>query len=241
MEKNGDITLTDERAEGFDPEILNGTEKNNQIDEIDAARSDVNANSDERDASESIDARRAEREEYDRLIKTRFKDFYTEDTQKMINRRFKHYKALAEKYKVLEKSASSAEKGAAMTRGELVERLRGSEGELKSKFPNFSIEKAQASEQFMTLARIAVENGSISFSQAYKLSHFDEIIASERERLEKEIEQRVLDRVRSNRSRAYENAVLPQTRRLGLKASRLTRNERAELAKRAAKGEKIGF
>ena len=43
-----------------------------------------------------------DRDEYERLIKTRFKEYYAEDTQKMINRRFRKYKVLEEKCRVLE-------------------------------------------------------------------------------------------------------------------------------------------
>ena len=45
------------------------------------------------------------REEYERLIKTAYKDFYAEDTQRLINKRFKKYKALEERVKSLEAEA----------------------------------------------------------------------------------------------------------------------------------------
>lgn len=45
------------------------------------------------------------REEYERLIKTAYKDFYAEDTQRLINKRFKKYKALEERVKSLEADA----------------------------------------------------------------------------------------------------------------------------------------
>ena len=45
------------------------------------------------------------REEYDRLIKTVCKDFYAEDTQRLINKRFKKYKALEERVRSLEAEA----------------------------------------------------------------------------------------------------------------------------------------
>ncbi len=48
---------------------------------------------------------RACRAEYERLIRTRFKEFYTDDTQKMINKRFKRYKAMEERLIELESRA----------------------------------------------------------------------------------------------------------------------------------------
>ena len=46
------------------------------------------------------------REEYERLIKTTFKDFFAEDTQRLINKRFKKYKALEERVRELEGEAA---------------------------------------------------------------------------------------------------------------------------------------
>ena len=78
-------------------------------------------------------------------------------------------------------------------------------------------------------------------SQAYKLSFFDKLLSMERERAERETEQRIYDKIRSGRARGLENAVLPRTGARSFSASRLTKNDRAELARRAANGEKIGF
>lgn len=45
------------------------------------------------------------REDYERLIKTAYREFYAEDTQRLINKRFKKYKALEEKVRLLETEA----------------------------------------------------------------------------------------------------------------------------------------
>lgn len=42
------------------------------------------------------------REEYDELVKGRFKELYDEDVQRLINRRFRKYKIIEERYKLLE-------------------------------------------------------------------------------------------------------------------------------------------
>ena len=42
------------------------------------------------------------RSEYEELIRTKYKQFYTEDTQRLINRRFKKYKALEARVAELE-------------------------------------------------------------------------------------------------------------------------------------------
>ena len=52
------------------------------------------------ESSES--AEQNQRREYDELIRTKYKKFYTEDTQKMINRRFRKYKELEARAEKLE-------------------------------------------------------------------------------------------------------------------------------------------
>ena len=122
----------------------------------------------------------ADREEYERLIKTKYKDFFAEDAQKLINRRFKKYKVLEEKVKVLEENARS-------------------------------------------------------------FSDVEALLVAERERAVKETEERMNRAFKANRSRADENAVLPRSMSRRTDVTRLTKGERAELASRALKGEKISF
>ena len=52
---------------------------------------------------------RSDREEYEELIKNRFKDLYAEDTQRLINRRFRKYKIMEERYKIMEDSLAEKE------------------------------------------------------------------------------------------------------------------------------------
>ena len=52
------------------------------------------------ESSES--AEQNQRREYDELIRTKYKKFYTEDTQKMISRRFRKYKELEARAEKLE-------------------------------------------------------------------------------------------------------------------------------------------
>ena len=49
------------------------------------------------------------------------------------------------------------------------------------------------------------------------------------------------DRIKSNRIRLLENGVQARSRGVGINVRSLTKSERAELARRAANGEKIGF
>ncbi len=51
----------------------------------------------------------SEKEEYERLIKHRFKELYAADMQRLINRRFRKYKVLEERYKVMEETLREKE------------------------------------------------------------------------------------------------------------------------------------
>ena len=53
--------------------------------------------------------RMSEREEYETLVKKRFKELYAEDTQKLINRRFRKYKVMEERFKLLEEALAQKE------------------------------------------------------------------------------------------------------------------------------------
>lgn len=195
----------------------------------------------ERGALSDEEIRRAERAEYDRLIRSRFKEFYTEDTQRMINRRFRKYKELEEKLKAVEeeKITENAEKSKKLTRDALVASIRESSEELKREFSDFSEELALNSEKFLEIATVLLESGRFGLSDAYKLSHFDEIVGRIAENAAKTTEERVLCEIRSKRARPSENGLSHRSGAAPFDVSRLTRDERARLAKRAARGERI--
>lgn len=133
------------------------------------------------DSDECEDTEKCEgdgREEYERLIRDRFKEHFAADTQKLINKRFKKYKALEEKVKRLEEDAA-------------------------------------------------------------RYADIERLIAEERERAVRETEERMNRQFRINRARADENALSSPAQRPRFDVSRLTKNERALLATRAQKGEKI--
>lgn len=193
------------------------------------------------DTLSAEETRRAERAEYDRLIRSRFKEFYTEDTQRMINRRFRKFKEQEEKLRqsVEEGRAEIAEKSKKLTRDDLVARIRESSDALKKEFSDFSEELALNSEKFLEIATALLEDGRFGLSDAYKLSHFDEIVERTAEDAARETEKRVLGEIRSKRARPNENGLAHRTAASPFDVSKLTRADRASLAKRAAGGEKI--
>lgn len=160
--ENDEATLACESEEKFDAAV--GTSKENIT------------GSDECEDTEQIadDGR----EEYERLIKDKYKEHFAADTQKLINKRFKKYKALEEKVKRLEEDAA-------------------------------------------------------------RYADIEKLIAEERERAVRETEERMNRQFRTNRARADENALSSHSAKPRFDVSMLTKNERALLASRAQKGEKI--
>ena len=132
-----------------------------------------------------------EREEYDALMKGRFKSFYAEDTQRLINRRFRKYKIMEERYKLLEEDVAQKD------------------------------------------AQIA-ENSE-------RIAEFDALLRSEIEKAIKETEERVVGEIRAKKLRPTENGTVAHRISAAFDVSKLSRDERAKLAKRAAGGEKIKF
>ena len=159
----------------------------------------------------------------------------------MINRRFRKFKEQEEKLRqsVEEGRAEIAEKSKKLTRDDLVARIRESSEELKREFSDFSEELALSSEKFLEIATALLEDGRFGLSDAYKLSHFDEIVERTAEDAARETEKRVLGEIRSKRARPNENGLAHRTAASPFDVSKLTRADRARLAKRAAGGEKI--
>ena len=152
--------------------------------------SDSDAVADEA-ACDTEEVTESDRDEYNRLIKTKFKELYSEDTQRLINRRFRKYRVLEEKCRVMEDSLKAMEASVA---------------ESEKKLLQMSMRMAEES------ARVA-----------------------------KETEERVISEIRARRLRPSENALSPRQSSARPDVSRLTKDERARRARRAADGEKIHF
>lgn len=125
--------------------------------------------------SEDITSTEQDRREYEELIRNKFKKFYTEDTQKMINKRFRKYKELEARAEALEN------------------------------------ERAQ----------------------------FEERLRAECEKSAKEAEQRIISGLRARHARPGENGIITGKAQSKRDVSTLTRTERADMARRASRGEII--
>ena len=113
------------------------------------------------------------------------------------------------------------------------EKLRAQAEEAKKAYPDFDFEAQLKSEEFRRLIKAGV-----SVKNAYEVVNIDAIL----DKNSKNAEKMVVDSIRSKGNRPVENGSAPTGGiLLSSDISKLTKKERAELAKRAAKGERIEF
>ena len=232
------------------------------------------------------------RKAYNDLIKGEYKDFYTEDTQRIIDRRFKETKQLeaeleghrdimdmlklrygvdevADLQKAIEDDDSYWE-SAALEAGMSVEQYKQfsklerenralleaqqqrqaqdrvnkqleswyKEAEaLKGQYPGFDLAAEIANPQFLNLLK-----AKVPLEHAYKLIHMDEIVNSAVATSAADAERKTVENIRARGQRPAENGTSSQGSFMTkYDVHSLSKKERAELIKRAARGEVIEF
>lgn len=232
------------------------------------------------------------RKAYDQMIKGEYKDFYTQDTQKMIDRRFRETKNLekqlsdqkdiidtlmlrygtndvAELTKAIDEDDGYWEK-AAFDAGMSVEQYKAfaklerenkalleaqqqrqnqekanrqlqqwyAEGEaLKAQFPDFNLEDEAANPRFIQLLR-----ANVPVEHAYKLLHMDEIMNNTVANSVATAEKKTVQNIRARGMRPQENGTSSQSSfKTKDDVASLSKKDRAELVRRAARGDYIEF
>ncbi len=241
--------------------------------------------------SSSLEARRRE---YNRLIQEEYKDLYTEDTQRMINRRFKDTKNLQaqvdearplldmlyQRYKVSDgdtkglmaalenddaywseaaeeagltveqyKAFQKMERENSQLRAAQQQRVTDARAQaqlqhwyqeadaLKQSFPNFSLEAESANPEFISMLKAGVP-----MEHAFKTLHFNELVNDAMTTAASNAEKSVVSNIRAKGSRPIENGTAAQSAfTIKDDVSKLSKKDRAEIARRAMKGEKITF
>ena len=236
------------------------------------------------------DKRKAFRE----LVNGEYKDQYTEETQRLINRRFKESKAMEEslnaqkpvidmlmqRYKIedgdvgkLAKaiendnaywSEAAAEAGMSVDVYKQVQKIqrenemlrraeRNRAGEavvqrqlrqwaeqaeaMKALYPNFDMAQETANPAFVNMLK-----AGIPVEHANKVLHMDEIVSGAVTAAAKQTEQQVVANIRAKGARPAENGTSSQSAfTIKDDVSKLSKKDRAEIARRAAMGEKISF
>lgn len=108
---------------------------------------------------------------------------------------------------------------------------------VKAKYPGFNFEADSANPQFMSMLRAGV-----SIEAAYRALHHDEIVAGAVDNARAQTEKSVVENIRAKGSRPAENGTSgASTFTYKSDVSKLNKADRAEIARRAARGEKIVF
>ncbi len=109
--------------------------------------------------------------------------------------------------------------------------------EVKAKFPKFDLSKELQDPNFTAMLR-----SGTPVEHAYKVLHFDELMTDAMQFTTATTEKRVVDNIRARGSRPNENGVSSQSAfTVRDDVHKLTKKERAEIARRASRGEQIGF
>lgn len=231
---------------------------------------------------------------YRDLINGEYKDLYTQDTQRLIDRRFKETKALQaqiqasqpiidmlmQRYGIENGDMGKLEEAldsdaaywmeAAEEAGMTVEQYRQfqklqrenaallreqqrteedahvqrqlqqwmAEAEaMKARFPDFSLEQEAGNPQFVNLLK-----SGVPVEHAYKVIHMDDIVNTAVMTTAAQAEKMTADNIRARGQRPAENGVSSQSAfTVKDDVSKLTKKDRAEIARRAARGELITF
>lgn len=105
--------------------------------------------------------------------------------------------------------------------------------QVKSKYPNFDLAQEVQNQQFLNMLKAGTP-----VEHAYKVMHFDEIMSAERN----VTEQAVIQNIRAKGTRPTENGISSQSAfTIKDDVSKLTKADRAAIAKRVARGEIIEF
>lgn len=228
------------------------------------------------------------------LINGEYKDVYTAETQKIIDRRFRDYKTLQEtldkhrtisetlaaKYGIedgdpdklmeaIEKDNAlweSAAEDAGMPvdkyreyqatlrenrrNAELLRRVQQQQAasnqlrvwneqaeSMKAKYADFDLVTESQNPEFL-----AALKAGMSIEKAYRAVHYEELMQKEIAAASKSTEKAVVDNIRAKGTRPAENGVSSQSG-IVFKSdpSKLSKKDRAEIARRVAQGEKISF
>lgn len=169
---------------------------------------------------------------YDEFIGAH-KDLFTEDTQKIISKRFKDYKETVEKL-------DAANEELEILRRELDAR-RSAPCEPSEEFlashPQFSLDKELKNKVFSCLYQSGIDIGT-----AFDAAHADELIRSAREAALREAADATIQSIRARGTRTREGATSSRGGALlRQSASALSRSERADIARRVMAGERFDF
>ena len=199
----------------------------------------------------SFDAGSRDKEaEFDALIENEYKEQFSKKVQKIIRKRLREVKGLKEENMsrnadnkeeilrrlVMENSLLKKrreDEAQMMKLRNDAQKMRDQAEETKDVYPEFDFKKEMQNPEFVRLLKLGV-----NVRNAYEVVNIDSIL----ENTTKAVERKIVDSIRLKGNRPVENGSEGSSGiLLSGNASKLSKKERAELAKRAAKGERISL
>ena len=238
----------------------------------------------------TLDEKEAKRKAFRDLVQGEYKDEYTEETQRIIDRRFKEAKQmearlaaaqplldlLSQRYSITDgdivKLTGAVEGDAALwqqaseeagmtpdqyrelvqlramrdradaaerqsiTRQLANQKMRQWQSEaeaLQAKYPNFNLGAELQNQQFVNMLK-----ANTPMEHAYRVLHFDELLAE----AQQQTERKITSNIRAKGARPAENGKTPQSASIVKDdVTKLTKKDRAEIARLAAQGKIIQF
>ena len=218
---------------------------------IDAVKTAEEGNLQSGENKEGFDAE-SEKEknaEFEKLINGEFKNQFARRVQKIIDRRFKEVKKLKETFEknetryeniikrliaenvYLKKMRENGEQNEKAK--ERAQKLRAEVEETKKEYSDFDFKEQLKNPEFARLIKVGV-----SVKHAYEVTNMDALL----EKNAKNAEKKIVDSIRSKGVRPVENGSRSTSGVvLDSNISKLTKKDRKEIAKRAARGERISF
>lgn len=173
------------------------------------------------------------------------RDFFTEAAAEagMDNpETYRQFREAQRKTKALEDAQKARQRAqeAAQRQSFVQEKMQAWKAEaqaVKAKHPSFNFEADSANPQFMSMLRAGV-----GIEAAYRALHHDEIVAGAVDTAKAQTEKSVVDNIRAKGSRPAENGMSSASAfTYKSDVSKLSKADRAEIARRVARGEKIEF
>ena len=161
-----------------------------------------------------------------------FDDVDTFKSFEKLKRENAEYHAREERARLEEEAAKKVQQAK-----DQVTRWNAQVEEVKAKYPDFDIDKESKDKNFMSMLK-----SGVPMEHAYKVLHHDDIVKNAVSKAEAEREKKVVDNIRAKGARPAENG-LSRASGFTVKSNvhELNKADRAEIARKAARGEYIEF
>lgn len=175
-------------------------------------------------------------EEFQQLIKGRYKAAYDARVQDTLSRRLKHAKEIEEKYNALLQQTKVPEPDAARVAG-ICDSWEQQEAATRSLYPDFDMREALRSDQFCALLR-----GGADVRTAYEVCNRDRVLPAAMAFAARATEAHLAKRIAARSGRPAENGMGSRAAVLtGNDVSKMTKADIDEVSRRVARGERVSF